>query len=142
MAGSKSSDHDSKSEGSVNQVKLQATVTLPEGGKKLFTKYMQGEAEVPKHVERFSPICMASTSFEDGTKVIVGVNNSGQEDFNIKFAWVFDAEGKLHTGWPIDTGDHEDFEGKGYLFYIGDDESKLYELHVKDKGEKEKEKKN
>jgi hypothetical protein len=71
---------------------------------------------------------MAVARFDDGTQVVGGVyKGENPTDFNVKFMWVFDANGNQYPGWPIDVGDHQDFSGGSYAFSLtgGDDEDYL-----------------
>lgn len=105
-----------------------ADMILPQGGKQAWTAIMQGSAPVPNEMNAGSPVVMATAKFEDGTWVAGGVyKGTNPTDFNVKFMWVFDANGNQYSGWPIDVSDHEDFLGNAYSFELNGVE---YQLNV------------
>jgi len=105
-----------------------ANMILPPGGKEAWSKIMQGETPVPQEMNTGSAIVMAWASFQDGTKVGGGVYKSdAPAEYNVKFMWVFDANGNQYPGWPIDVGDHEDFLNTQYEFEL---DSTTYLLNV------------
>ncbi len=96
-----------------------AAMTLPKGGMQAWTLIMQGQAPVPDEINTGSPIVMAYARFSDGTQVAGGVNKGeNPTEYNVKFMWVFDANGNQYPGWPIDVSDDEDFLSTGYLFSL------------------------
>jgi hypothetical protein len=106
-----------------NEPKYVAVMTLPKGGKKAWSLIMYGEAPVPEQIITGSPVVMAYARYDDGTQVAGGVlKGEDPKDYNIKFMWVFDAEGNQYPGYPIDVGDHEDFYSEGYRFSLSDDD--------------------
>lgn len=108
-----------------------ATMILPEGAKQAWTNLMQGEAPVPDEINTGSPIVMAHARFEDGTWVAGGVyKGENPADFNVKFMWVFDANGNQYPGWPVDVGDHQDFLQKVYAFSLTEGVDDEYLLNV------------
>ena len=101
--------------------KYTANMVLPQGGKQAWSLIMQGQTPVPDQMNTGSPIVMAVARFEDGTSVAGGVyKGDDPTDFNVKFMWVFDANGHQYPGWPIDVGDHEDFLQKSYSFELNE----------------------
>ena len=115
-----------------NEPKYLAVMTLPKGGKKAWSEIMYGNTPVPEQINTGSPIVMAYARYDDGTQVVGGVYKSEDpRDFNVKFMWVFDAEGNQYPGWPIDTSDEEDFFTMGYRFSLSeDDEEGKYQLSI------------
>jgi hypothetical protein len=114
-----------------NDPKYTANMVLPQGGKQAWTLLMQGQAPVADQINTGSPIVMASAQFEDGNWVAGGVyKGDDPTDFNVKFMWVFDANGNQYPGWPIDVSDNEDFLQKGYSFSLGDGEDDEYRLNI------------
>jgi hypothetical protein len=109
-----------------------ATMVLPVGGKAEWTRIMRGEVPVHDSIEQGSPIVQASAVFSDGTVVVGGVARSDTPaEYNNKFMWVFDAKGQRYPNWPIDVGDHEDFESNGVAFSLREDaEDEEYELNI------------
>lgn len=106
-----------------NDPKHTTTMTLPKGGKQAWTLIMQGQAQVPNEINTGSPVVGAYARFDDGTQVAGGVyKGENPTDFNVKFMWVFDANGNQYPGWPIDVSDNEDFLQNGYAFELGDEE--------------------
>ena len=103
------------------EYKHTATMTLPKGGKQSWSLIMQGETPVPDKMNPGSPIVMAYARFDDGTQVAGGVYKSENPEYNVKFMWVFDADGNQYPGWPIDVSDDEDFDSSGYAFSLTDD---------------------
>jgi hypothetical protein len=106
-------------------------MVLPKGGKKAWTKIMQGTATVPDELPAGDPVVMAYASFKDGTRVAGGVRKSDTPtDYNIKFMWVFDANGNRYPGWPIDVSDDEDFLQKAYSFSLTEGADAEYLLNI------------
>jgi hypothetical protein len=102
--------------------KYYATMTLPKGAKESWSKLMSGEDPGPPQIKVGEPIVEATAVFEDGVKVIGGVEKSATPtEYNIKFMRVFDAHGGEHPS-AIDCSDEEDFRGSGYEFRIREDE--------------------
>lgn len=96
-----------------------ATMTLPKGGMQAWTLLMEGEAPVPDEINTNSPIVMAYARFDDGTQVAAGVyKGQTPTENNVKFMWVFDADGNQYPGWPADPGDQEDFLSTEYIFSL------------------------
>ncbi len=92
---------------------------------------MQANVEVPGHVYENQPIVMATTTFENGMLVAMGVLKSDEpEAYNTKFCYAFDTEGRLIDPQPIDVSDHEDFMQKSISFILGEDESVAYFLEI------------
>lgn len=106
------------------------TMTLPKGGMQAWTLIMQGEATVPDEINTGSPIVMAYARFEDGTQVAGGVYKwQTPTDYNVKFMWVFDANGNQYPGWPIDVSDDQDFLATEYIFSLIDGGA-TYQLNI------------
>ena len=106
-------------------------MVLPAGGKQAWTLIMRGETPVPDQINPGSPIVMANARFEDGTQVSGGVYKSDKpNEYNIKFMWVFDANGNQYPGWPIDVSDQEDFLNNAYLFSLDGGDEAEYRLNV------------
>ncbi len=111
--------------------KYTANMILPKGGKQAWTLIMQGQAPVPDQINTGSPVVMASARFEDGTWVAGGVyKGEDPTDFNVKFMWVFDANGNQYSGWPIDVSDNEDFLQTGYSFSLNEGVDGEYLLKI------------
>jgi hypothetical protein len=116
-----------------NSPKYSTTMTLPKGGKQAWTNIMQGHAQppVPEELNVGSPIVMAYAVFEDGTWVAGGVyKGTDPTDYNVKFMWVFDANGNQYPGWPIDVSDNEDFLQTGYYFSLTEGVDDEYLLNI------------
>lgn len=97
-----------------------ANMVLPQGGKQAWTLIMQGQP-VADQINTGSPVVMAVARFDDGTTVAGGVYKGvDPTDFNVKFMWVFDANGNQYPGWPIDVSDNQDFLQNGYSFELPD----------------------
>ncbi|MBV9881757.1 MAG: hypothetical protein JO276_01975 [Sphingomonadaceae bacterium] len=112
-------------------------MSLPPGGKQAWSEIMQGSTPVPDEINAGSPIVMAWTRFADGTGVAGGVYKSDTPtDYNIKFMWVFDAEGRQYPGYPIDVSDHQDFLAKSYEFTLTPDAGQTYRLNVVEAGKR------
>ena len=107
-----------------------ARMTLPSGGMEAWTQIMQGAGPSLDRIDKGSPIVMAWARFSDGVQVAGGVYNSGEADYNVKFMWVFDANGNRYPGWPIDVSDDEDFHGKGYGFSLTPDGEETHRLNI------------
>lgn len=101
--------------------KFEADMILPPNGKKIWTEYIMGEREVPKGVSRGEPIVMARAVFDDGTWAVAGVANSGEQDYNLKFLWIFDAEDR-QIAHVADVSNHEDFEHSSYSISLNDED--------------------
>jgi hypothetical protein len=111
--------------------KYSANMVLPKGGKQAWTDIMQGSAPVPDELPVNDPIVMAYAQFKDGTRVAGGVSKSDTPtDYNIKFMWVFDANGKHYPGWPIDVSDDEDFLQRAYSFSLTEGADEEYLLNL------------
>jgi hypothetical protein len=111
-----------------------ARMVLPPGGKEAWTRIMQGTGPVPDKINAGSPIVMAWARFKDGTQVAGGVYKSDTPaDYNVKFMWVFDANGNQYSGWPIDVSDDEDFLGKAYGFSLTPDGEPTHVLKIAEK---------
>jgi hypothetical protein len=111
-----------------------ARMVLPPGGKEAWTQIMQGTGPVPDKINAGSPIVMAWARFKDGTQVAGGVYKSDTPtDYNVKFMWVFDANGNQYPGWPLDVSDNENFLGKAYSFSLTPDAEETYLLKVAEK---------
>jgi hypothetical protein len=96
-----------------------ATMTLPAGGKAAWTAIMGGGVPVPDEINPGAPIVMAVARFDDGTQVVGGVYKyTDPTQYNVKFMWVFDADGSQYPGWPIDVSDDEDFDQSSYAFAL------------------------
>jgi hypothetical protein len=96
-----------------------ATMTLPKGGMQAWTLIMYGQAPVPDELNTYAPIVMAYAQFDDGTQVAGGVYKwQNPTEYNVKFMWVFDADGNQYPGWPIDVSDDQDFLNTGYSFSL------------------------
>jgi hypothetical protein len=105
-----------------------ANMILPQGGKQAWTLIMQGQA-VSDEINTGSPVVMAVARYDDGTMVAGGVyKGTDPTDFNIKFMWVFDANGNQYPGWAIDVSDDEDFLQTGYGFDLPNGNS--YQLNI------------
>jgi len=116
-----------------NGPKYTATMTLPKGGKQAWTDIMQADPpSAPDQINNGSPIVMAYARFDDGTQVAGGVYKwaDTQSPMNIKFMWVFDANGNQYPGWPIDVSDDEDFLQTGYYFSLTEDVDDEYLLNI------------
>jgi hypothetical protein len=113
------------------QPKYTATMTLPKGGMQAWTLIMQGQTPVPDEINTGSPVVMAYIRFDDGTQVAGGVyKGETPTDFNVKFMWVFDANGNQYPGWPIDVSDNQDFFNTGYLFSLTGGDEPDYLLNI------------
>ena len=114
-----------------NGPKYTTNMTLPKGGKQAWTDIMQGQAPVPEELLSGDVIVMAYAVFEDGTQVAGGVSKSDTPtEYNIKFMWVFDANGNQYPGWPIDVSDNQDFLQNAYSFSLTEDVDDEYLLNV------------
>ena len=116
-----------------NGPKYTATMTLPKGGKQAWTNIMQADPpSAPNQINNGSPIVMAYARFDDGTQVAGGVYKweDPQNPLNIKFMWVFDANGNQYPGWPIDVGDDEDFLQNAYSFSLTEGADEEYLLNI------------
>lgn len=92
---------------------------------------MQGETPVSKYVTLFQPIVLVTAKFDNGMTVVGGVLKSAEpEEYNIKFMWVYGADGQFLTS--VDVSDHEDFRFNGYVFNLNDDETIEYTVEIKE----------
>jgi hypothetical protein len=110
-----------------------ATMILPKGAKQAWTNLMQGPPpNAPDQINNGSPIVMAYARFDDGTQVAGGVYKWEDPNgpLNIKFMWVFDANGNQYPGWPIDVSDNEDFLQNGYSFSLTEGVDDEYLLNI------------
>jgi hypothetical protein len=104
--------------------KQTTTMILPKGGMQAWTDIMQGPPPAaPVEMNNGAPIVMAYTQFDDGTQVAGGVYKwdvpeAPEGPQNVKFMWVFDANGTQYPGWPIDVSDDEDFFNTQYTFSL------------------------
>ena len=97
------------------------TMILPKGGMQAWTDIMQDSPPpAPAEMNNGAPIVMAYAQFDDGTQVAGGVYkwDVPPEPVNVKFMWVFDANGTQYPGWPIDVSDDEDFFTTQYNFSL------------------------
>jgi hypothetical protein len=109
-------------------------MVLPPGGKENWSQIMQGAAPVPNDINTGAPIVMALARFKDGTQVAGGVFKSDTPtDYNVKFMWVLDANGRQYPGWPIDVSDDGDFLGKSYIFALTSDSEPTHLLKIVEK---------
>ena len=118
--------------------KLSATMTLPAGGKKHWTRIMQADEVPPAHKDARAgdPLVLSHAVFADGTLVIGGVCKGNEPEFNPSFMWVFDRSGVRYPGWPIDLSDHEDFHTSGTEFAVDPSaDEPAYELLIVEAGD-------
>ncbi|HJR09290.1 MAG TPA: hypothetical protein VJ842_18670 [Pyrinomonadaceae bacterium] len=114
-----------------NSPRYTADMILPKGAKQAWTDIMQGQATVPDEINTGSPIVMAQARFKDGTWVAGGVyKGENPTDYNVKFMWVFDANGNQYPGWPIDVSDDQDFLQTAYAFSLTEDVDDEYTLNI------------
>ena len=111
-----------------------ARLVLPTGGMETWTQIMQGAGPSTDSIDQGTPIVMAAARFDDGTQIVGGVYKSGTPDYNVKFMWVFDANGNRCPGWPIDVSDDEDFRGRTYGFSLTPDGEETHVLNVVEAG--------
>jgi hypothetical protein len=109
-----------------------AVMTLPPGGREAWTQIMYGNVPAPAELLPGAPIVMAYARFPDGTQVAGGVYKSVDPAQNVKFMWVFDADGNQYPGWPIDVGDEQDFLDTAYIFGLPAGSEPNYQLNVVD----------
>lgn len=109
-----------------------AIMYLPPNGKSIYTKFMQGRlnADIPKDIDKGSPIVASYAEFPDGNYVFGGVLKSGQTEYNSIFMWAFRPNGTQFPEWPLDVSDVEDFEAKSMIFELDGCE---YELEIKER---------
>ncbi|MFK7932371.1 MAG: hypothetical protein AB8G22_02610 [Saprospiraceae bacterium] len=112
----------------------ETTLWLPTGGKAYWTALMQGEAGVATDILENQPIVMATAQFSNGITVVGGVYKSSEPTFyNIKFYYVFDANGNLLPDL-IDPSDNEDFLEDSRVFdWHHEGKAVEYLVHVKEK---------
>ncbi len=107
---------------------LQATMTIPQNGKKLWTDIMQNPTPLPQGITKDQYIAASYAKFSDGIFVFGGVA-AGTKDYNYPLFMVFDQNYNQIGGWPIDTGDWEDFYVNSIEFQI-EDEGDVYTLNI------------
>ena len=96
---------------------------------------MAGNMPVSEDILENEPIVFATTTYDTGITVTGGVyKSSDPTSYNVKFLYVFDADGN-RMPFVLDPSDDEDFRESGRRFYLNrEEQGNEYILYIEEKG--------